>query len=106
MSYPYELHVRERPGPEFDLGRRGVTKLRADGLPLWARGVPRVSGLLSGADLRVLLSSSPPSLSATLIYFARDFMPLVLIYAAVCRLRTRDESFIGALVTYAWVREP
>ena len=104
MPYPYELHFREGPRPQLNMGRRGSTKLRADGLPLWSRGVPRVSGVLS--DLRVLLSSSPPSLSATLIYFARDFMPLVLIYAAVCRLRTRDESFIGALVTYAWVREP
>ena len=104
MPYFHQLHFGSRSRPESHLGRGRSAKLRADGLPLWSRGVPRVSGVLS--DLRVLLSSSPPSLSATLIYFARDFMPLVLIYAAVCRLRTRDESFIGALVTYAWVREP
>ena len=77
MSYPYKLHFGSRPRPESHLGRGRSTVVRADGLPLWSRGVPRVSGLLSGADLRVLLSSSPPSLSSICnLPFASVFMPL------------------------------
>ena len=100
VSYPHKLHFGSRSRPQLNMGRRGVTKLRADGLPLWSGGVPRVSGdLLSGADLRVLLSSSPPSLSSICNAPPAPPLPFASVFNAASVKRPRVDPSIPRRAT-------
>ena len=82
MSYPYKLHFGSRSGPQLNMGRRGSTVVRADGLPLWSGGVPRVIVVLT-------------YLCSTLII---EFEHLRTV-----RVPTLGNFDPGALRSYAWV---
>ena len=92
MSYPHKLHFGSRPRPQLNLGRRGSTKLRADGLPLWSGGVPRVNGMLL---VRTFASSSPPPLRVC---------PRFVIFASVLQAASSQPDKVAAQTYHATKR--